>query len=160
MKTDNHFRKLHLRLVAKVLPTTSILLILAAWTANAEDQQEFRLSVAGIAAEPSERVAEFHLNIKGALIVSFPHVPVGWAITIDNDPSWNAEVSGVAIVGAANLPPGELRSDFLEVRRMPDDMRKYAGVPQDVSITGYIILYKTDHSKRIELSNQDFVLTH
>ena len=154
------FRKVRLRFVSKVLRSASIPLILAAWTANAEDQQEFRLSIATIAADLSDRVAEFQLHIKGALVVSFPHVPVGWAITIDNDPSWNAEVSGVAIVGAAYLAPGELRSDFLAVRGMPGELRKYPGAPQGISVTGYIVLYKADLSKRVELSNQDFVLAH
>jgi hypothetical protein len=50
-----------------------------------------------------ERVVGFDIKVKPAYISSMTSAPLGWRIHIDNQPSWNAEVTGDVTVGAAAL---------------------------------------------------------
>jgi len=48
-------------------------------------------------------VVGFEIQIKSGRVVSFPTVPTGWDISIDNDPSWDTQLRGSSKVGAAAL---------------------------------------------------------
>ena len=56
------------------------------------------------------RLAAFDLSIRHGAIASVRNTPVGWQITIDNDPSWVTAIQGHAVVGAAFLPLADLPS--------------------------------------------------
>lgn len=58
-----------------------------------------------LGVQTGERVASFEINISGGQIVSFPDVPRGWGIFIDNNPNQTARMRGNAGVGSAFLEP-------------------------------------------------------
>ncbi|HME20100.1 MAG TPA: hypothetical protein VKI44_01825 [Acetobacteraceae bacterium] len=159
MNTGGGSRVLGLRRTASVLQAALLLLSVAIRGSYAENYQQLHLSLTGIDQEANETVSAIYLQITGGLVVSFPRVPVGWTITIDNDPSWSAQISAIAIVGAANLAFDELESDWLVIQRMPAALQAYPGAPQRVGVNGYLELYKSDRSRRVQLSDRNFVLT-
>ncbi len=58
----------------------------------------------------------FEVKVHAGRIASLPAVPIGWYLTIDNDPSWNTRMSGSIAVGAAALDLRFFR-DFIAVER-------------------------------------------
>lgn len=58
------------------------------------------------------RIASLNLTVRHGAISALGHVPVGWRLVVDNDPSWMAKVSGQAIVGAAFLEQSEFSGLF------------------------------------------------
>jgi hypothetical protein len=52
---------------------------------------------------PGSRIMGFDFRVTSGRVSEMADVPAGWQIAIDNDPSWNAKIKGVAIVGAAAL---------------------------------------------------------
>ncbi|MGA2224490.1 MAG: hypothetical protein ABSH41_08625 [Syntrophobacteraceae bacterium] len=61
-----------------------------------------------------ERVGAFEVKITGGEIVSFPNVPRGWGLFIDNEPNQKTRIGGNAIVGTAFLEPGFF-DDFISI---------------------------------------------
>jgi hypothetical protein len=74
---------------------------------SAAETDEFDLSIVDLKYDLAERISEFDFKILGGQIVGLPRVPIGWTISISNDPSWSSEISGKAIVGAAFMQPDE-----------------------------------------------------
>lgn len=58
------------------------------------------------------RIASLNLTVRHGAISALRHVPVGWRLVVDNDPSWMTKVSGQAIVGAAFLQQSEFSGLF------------------------------------------------
>ena len=126
--------------------------------ASADQGTIYRLSFPTLHASPGERVSKFELHIRSAMIVGFRRIPVGWQINIDNDPSWSTEVSGIAVVGAANLHPSALGPWFLSLLAEAD-----APSPSErinaINIDGSITLSHGDNSRVIEIAGRDVALT-
>ena len=51
------------------------------------------------------RISAISLDVTHASIYYFSHIPLGWRIDIDNDPSWTTSVRAKAVVGAAFMNP-------------------------------------------------------
>lgn len=76
----------------------------------------FILSIPQLATAKQEKIVGFKVNVTAGRIVSFPNAPIGWNITINNDPSWHTQVIGSIIVGAASLGSIFFR-DFLTIEK-------------------------------------------
>jgi hypothetical protein len=143
-----------------ILASAAILLLsLPTTSAAAAGAEEFDLSIVGLKYEPAERIAKFDFKISGGQVVGLPRVPIGWTISILNDPSWSSEVSGTAIVGAAFIQPRQFVHDIVTIWEMPDALKTYPGAPQITTITGTVDLYKVDGTRRATLTNDDFALS-
>lgn len=46
------------------------------------------------------------------MVTAMKPVPIGWRVTIDNDPNWITSTVGIAIVGAAEIDPPQLSGMF------------------------------------------------
>ncbi|MFZ2005313.1 MAG: hypothetical protein WB697_05415 [Stellaceae bacterium] len=101
-------------------------------------------------------MSKFDLHLRSAMIVDFRSIPVGWRINIDNDPSWITEVSGTAVVGAADLEASALRPWFVSLLGEPGDRTERAG---EIGIDGSMTLANGDHTRTIEITNSDVMLT-
>ncbi|MGB9234562.1 MAG: hypothetical protein WCC04_09120 [Terriglobales bacterium] len=102
-------------------------LVLLSLTRGAVAQgQMISISIPSLHLAPKERVVGFELHIKAGRIAKLPNVPSGWNISIGNDPSWNTDIEGTMIVGAAALDSSFFR-DFLTVEKSEP-----LGVPFDV----------------------------
>jgi hypothetical protein len=117
------------------------------------------LSIVGLRYTPKERVSEFDLKILGGQVVRLSRVPIGWTISISNDPGWSSEISGKAIVGAAFMRPGEFINGFLSIKVLPGELKQFPGEPQTATVTGYVDLYKPDTMRTVHLSNANFVIS-
>jgi hypothetical protein len=89
------------------------------------------------------------------MIVGFRSIPVGWRINIDNDPSWSTEVSGIAVVGAADLEPSALRPWFLSLLPEPSDRSERM---TEININGSVTLSNRDKTRVVEITNRDVTL--
>jgi hypothetical protein len=65
--------------------------------------ETYVLSFDAVKVPSGERVVGFDIKLKPAYVSSMKSVPLGWHITIDNQPSWNARITGGVTVGAAAL---------------------------------------------------------
>ncbi|MGC1106806.1 MAG: hypothetical protein WA876_09730, partial [Candidatus Acidiferrales bacterium] len=111
------------------------------------------LSIAGLSIASGERVVGFEFHIRSGRITQVRDAPIGWNISVDNDPSWNTRVNGSAIVAAAALDASFFRNflvvakkeslgnsfeihgdivvtrDFVKERRIPVTMRELTLTP-------------------------------
>ena len=142
-----------LALLVVATATAFLLLVLSAAEepAGAEPSGTQLVSVSlptlHVAAE--ERVVGFHFEVTSGRIAQIPDMPIGWNISVDNDPSWNTKIDASVIVAAAALDasffknfvviekddssesPFEIKgeflvsSDFSNVRKIQVEMRDF-----------------------------------
>lgn len=122
---------------------------------RADDEPIYYLSFRTLHLIPGERVSKFELHVRSAMIVGFRSIPVGWRINIDNDPSWSTEVSGIAVVGAADLEPSALRPWFLSLLPEPSDRSDRM---TKIKINGSVMLSNADKTRVVEITNRDVTL--
>ncbi len=83
----------------------------------------------------NDRVVAFTASIAAGGVLSLPSVPIGWSITIDNDPSWQTSIKGTVIVGAAALDTKSSPAffdRFLTIEKEP--CSAYSDAPLDVTV--------------------------
>ena len=61
------------------------------------------VSLSALHLDTAERVVGFHFEVTAGRIAQIPDMPIGWNISVDNDPSWNTSVDGSIRVAAAAL---------------------------------------------------------
>jgi len=59
------------------------------------------VSLPGLHIGTGERVVGFHFDVTSGRIAQIPDMPIGWNISVDNDPSWNTKVDASIRVAAA-----------------------------------------------------------
>jgi hypothetical protein len=99
-----------------------------------------------------ERITGFEIRVRSGRIAQLSNVPIGWSISVDNDPSWNTSVGGSIAVGAAALDPDFLRR-FIVVEKEKD-------APSDMpfALEGEIFVTSDFSTERtIRLSSKDFL---
>ena len=80
-----------------------------------------------------ERIAAIELGLKHAAIAGIRAIPVGWRLTIDNDPSWITRATGRAVVGAAFVDASAL-SGMISIGPEPNY------TCGDLATSGYVTL--------------------
>ena len=110
------------KLFSIVLFSFSLVLSIPAYSVSGE---LYKLSATPLSFNKSERIVGYELKISCGGIHSINHVPIGWDIHIDNDPSWNTRMKGSIKVGAAALYKDSF-NDFLVIEKGPnkDDVLK------------------------------------
>ena len=58
--------------------------------------------------EPGERIVQIDIHADSSSFEAVSPLPVGWSITIDNDPSWRTQLIGSCSVGAAAIDSEKL----------------------------------------------------
>lgn len=93
----------------------------------------FEVSLAPVKLGNKDRIAGFEIKITSGVIVSIPSVPVGWSLSIDNDPSGLTSIKGNAIVGSAFIDADDkTRGSLLVIERFSGDLAS-PDVPFDIS---------------------------
>lgn len=115
--------------------------------------QIMSVSVPALHVANNERIIWFEIHVRSGRIALLPNVPIGWNITVDNDPSWNTVVTGLAVVGAATM-----YSDFLH-DFMVVEVQKDAPSNRPFSLEGEVSVTSDGGAteRRIKLSMKDFV---
>jgi len=113
--------------------------------------QIMSVSVPALHVANNERIVGFEIHVRSGRIALLPNVPIGWNISVDNDPSWNTVIKGSIDVGAAAMDPDFLR-DFMVV-----EMERDAPSDAHFDLQGEVIV-TSDFIKerRIKLSMKDF----
>jgi hypothetical protein len=68
-------------------------------------RQTVCVSIPNLQIGDKERVVGFEIHVGSGRIAALPDIPIGWNVSIDNDPSWNTKIEGSLKVGAAAVPP-------------------------------------------------------
>lgn len=100
-----------------------------------------------------ERIVAFTASIVAGGVFAFPNVPMGWSITIYNDPSWKTSINGTIIVGAAALDTRlapVVFDHFLTIEEEPNSDVPFDVTLEIVTTTDFVKL-KTLSLKRSEL---------
>jgi hypothetical protein len=79
-------------------------------------RQTLCVSIPNLQVGNKERVVGFEIHIASGRIAALPDIPIGWNVSIDNDPSWNTKIEGSLKVGAAAVAPGFFR-EFLFIEK-------------------------------------------
>lgn len=111
------------------------------------------VSVPALHLAKSERIVGFEIHVRSGRIALLPDVPIGWNISVNNDPSWNTVVKGSIDVGAAAMDP-EFLQDFLVV-----EIEKDAPSDMPFELQGEVIVTSDFLSeKHIRLTMKDFAI--
>lgn len=116
--------------------------------------QSLSVSVRALPVTTAERIAGFEIHVRSGRIAQLPNVPIGWTITVDNDPSWDTVIRGSIAVGAAAE-----NADFLR-HFMVVEAEKDADGKTHLELRGEVIVtsdFRTE--KQIKLLPSDFVAT-
>jgi len=133
---------------------TPVLVVLALVLVNGSvvaHGQTMSMSIPSLHTTGKERVCGFEIHITAGRIAALPNVPIGWSVSVDNDPSWNTVIKASLEVGAAAVDPSFFR-DFLVIEK-----DESLGVPFDVQ--GEIVVsedFATE--RRIKIGINDFVM--
>jgi hypothetical protein len=107
------------------------------------------ISLPHLRAQPGERVIAFEVSISAGGIYTMNHLPMGWNIVIDNDPSWRTTVKGSIEVGAAAVDADYFHA-FMAVRRF-----EYANLT--FRLDGRVLVTRDFLNERwIPLTDRDF----
>jgi hypothetical protein len=114
--------------------------------------QTMSISIPTLHMQNNERVVGFELRVRSGRIAQLPNVPIGWNVSVDNDPSWNTKMGGSIAVGAAALDANFFRR-FVVVEEEKD-----APTEMPFALEGEVIV-TTDFSvqRTIRLSTKDFL---
>jgi hypothetical protein len=111
-------------------------------------QHTFAVSVPELNFQPGERVVGFKFHLQAARVVGLNDVPIGWSVSIDNDPSWNTSLEATVKVGAAALDASFfhrfLRVEKAEPPLVPFELTGSIYVTRDFSDTREIKLRRKD----------------
>lgn len=113
--------------------------------------QVMSVSIPALHLANNERIVGFEIYVRSGRIALLPNVPIGWNISVDNDPSWNTVIKGSIDVGAAAMDPDFLQ-DFMVV-----EAEKDAASDAPFDLQGEVVV-TSDFIKerRIKLSMKDF----
>jgi|GEM_PF-1454132 len=109
------------------------------------------VSIPSLPIKKGERVVGFTFHFNSARVAALPNVPMGWNVTVDNDPSWNTAIEGSIGVGAAALEPSFLR-DFLRIEK-----DESLGIPFNVQ--GEIVVSEDfEHERHLKVGKKELNL--
>jgi hypothetical protein len=81
--------------------TVAAAFVLLSAGAAAPRGRDVSLSLPTLQIGAGERVVGFRIQVTSGRIVRLPDVPIGWSVTVENDPSWNTKFEGAVIVATA-----------------------------------------------------------
>ena len=113
--------------------------------------QTMVVSIPALRTQRNERVVGFEIRVRSGKIAQLPYLPIGWSITVDNDPSWNTTVKGSIAVGAAALDPDFLRGFVIVEKEKDAPPERPFALDGEVFVTADFSTQRT-----IRLAGKDF----
>lgn len=109
------------------------------------------LSLPDLRVAQKERIVGFHFELTSGRIAHMRDMPIGWNISVDNDPSWNTKVDASIVVAAAALDPAFFK-EFVVIEK-----NETAGSPfqieGDITVSGDF-----SSSRTIRVQMKDFTV--
>ena len=110
------------------------------------------VSVPKLSLAKGERIIGFEVHVKSGRVALLPNIPIGWNMSVDNDPSWETVVKGSIKVGGAATDADFLR-EFMVVEKEPGAS---SDLPFDLS--GEVVVTSDFKKERhIKLAMKDFI---
>lgn len=114
--------------------------------------QILSVSVPKLILAKGERIIGFEVHVKSGRIALLPNIPIGWNMSVDNDPSWETVVKGSIEVGAAATDANFLR-EFMVIEKEPG-----ASSDSPLGLSGEVVVTSDFKNERhIKLAMKDFV---
>ncbi len=112
-------------------------------------RQTLCVSIPNLQLSNKVRVVGFQIHIASGRIAALPNIPVGWNVSVDNNPSWTTEIEASSKVGAAAVDPGFFR-EFLFIE-------KDESLDVPFQISGEIVVTEDFATEtRIQIGMKDF----
>jgi hypothetical protein len=109
------------------------------------------VSLPSLHLAPGERVAGFRFEVTSGRIAQVADLPIGWDVSVNNDPSWNTKLDASVIVGAAGLDSDYFKN-FLTIEK-----EKNAELPFEIK--GEVSVTKDfAHERSIPVRTEDFTI--
>jgi len=111
-------------------------------------RQTLLVSIPDLHVSGKERVVGFEIHVVSGRIAALPNIPMGWNVSIDNNPSWTTGIAASVKVAAAAVAPGFFR-EFLfieknESRDVPLQMSGEVVVTEDFATERHIQIEMKD----------------
>jgi len=109
------------------------------------------VSLAALHIGATERVVGFDFEVASGRIAQITDIPIGWNISVDNDPSWNTKIHASLQVAAAALDDSFFK-EFVVIE-------KELNAKSPFEIVGKVVV-STDFSKvrEIQVGMKDFTI--
>ena len=109
------------------------------------------VSLAALHNGATERVVGFDFEVASGRIALITDIPIGWNISVDNDPSWNTKIHASLQVAAAALDDSFFK-EFVVIEKEPNAKGPF-------EIVGKVAV-STDFSKarEIQVGMEDFTI--
>lgn len=114
-------------------------------------RQTLCVSIPNLQVGTKERVVGFEIHVASGRIAALPNIPVGWSVSVENNPSWTIEIKASSKVGAAAVAPGFFREFLL--------IEKDESLDVPFQISGEIVVtedFATE--RRIQIGMKDFTI--
>jgi hypothetical protein len=109
------------------------------------------VSVPKLSLAKGERIIGFEVHVRSGRIALLPNIPIGWNMSVDNDPSWETVVKGSIEVGGAATDADFLRK-FMVIEKEPGMSDSSLGLSGEVVVTSDF-----KNERHIKLAMKDFV---
>jgi hypothetical protein len=117
--------------------TLAVAVFLAPAGATSPEKQIVSISLLSLPIDSGEQVVGFHFQVTSGRIAQLPDAPIGWSVSVENDPSWNTKFEGSVIVAAAALDASFFKDFVLleknERSEVAFDVRGEVDVSRDFS---------------------------
>lgn len=145
-----------MRLTAFLLSVAITVLLLTAslepdglTEAGTAHSQFVLVSLPALHVGAAERIVGFHLKVTSGRIAQMADMPIGWSVSVENDPSWNTKIDASILVAAAAVDTSffknfaviekersaenpfnlvgevDVSADFSKVRKIPVAMKNF-----------------------------------
>jgi hypothetical protein len=120
-------------------------------TGGPAQKQTVSISIRSLAIGSGERVVGFDFEVTSGRIAQIPNAPIGWNISVNNDPSWKTRIEGSIIVAAAAVD-ASFFDDFMTIEK-----DESLGIP--FGIQGEVVVSKDfSNMRRIKLEQKNFTM--
>jgi len=114
--------------------------------------QILSVSVPKLSLAKGERIVGFEVHLKAGRIALLPNIPIGWNMSVDNDPSWETVVKGSIEVGGAATDADFLR-EFMVIEKEPE-----TSSDSRFELSGEVVVTADFKNERhIKLTMRDFI---
>ena len=109
------------------------------------------VSIERLPVNKGERVVGFEFHVISGRIAALPNVPMGWNVTVDNDPTWKTSIRGSIAVGAAAVDASFFHG-FMLVEK-----DESLGLPFDV-MGDVVVSHDFEHERHIQIGMKDLTI--
>lgn len=137
---------------SRLLSLFCFVLLLCAVNAGAANTEQYTVSARALTVAAGERITNFEIHVTAGAFRGISNIPLGWGLAIDNDASWQTNVTANSGVGAASLTPEEFKKLHFVVEK-----NEFGDLKFNLSGAAYVTR-DFEKTRRMPLKMSDFIL--